>query len=629
MYTLMLVIILLLGLQVLGIKEVITLHRFGSTGLVAGYIKQLLSSFNLLKLPIYTEKHAAYLEEHGVESPYLLESFPDREALFPTGAQIEEHVEELGNNKTRNVLTVNGVEQVNSTSTVPYLKDGRIQFYLGGHYNQYQEYVPGKWQSAPFDIDAAQGGSWKMVSRNTEVLNLTKKFQIKNNVYDTYTHEYLGDYLRFLRDHDGLNLMSLYNCFSNNSNVTFTISDYQISNTQFLNVDTSDSNYKVYAVPVKLFNNYTIAIDSSYPVEMFCGFYSTNFFADADKKFIKSTYKRYGSMQFSQPVLYTNLTDIATDYQAVSMSMSALKAHREKRQLLAEISPYLPELKLFIKIPSLASSSIVILEGDYRGWNDQAFIKKTNAPISWQSNKTILDNAAIFADTTFDLIAPLQLLKFNTGSQIPFADRLLEYLMDNCITGSEDEPRENVLMAQTLASQRHKGLVASSRYYNLPECQVVQQNEQYRWKFKGEVLAQELPATTDWLQTYLTNGGKLPLDIQPSVVSRLIKAEDGTEIKESWWAYQGLYIAPTLNETTYVVAPKAFKYEFINGVWTESLQKIFYNNQQARASSQEFTDCLGYVDKDVEKNFVAFNTVKGKTIKKTMLNFNTWEDIKE
>lgn len=522
------------------------MHRFGSTGLVAGYIKQLLSSFNLLKLPIYTEKHAAYFEEHGVESPYLLESFPDKELLYPDSLAVDTEASDK--------LLVDGQEQVNSTNMVPYLKDGRIQFYLGGYYNKYREYIPGKWQSAPFDIDLPQGGAWRVVSRNTNILNLTKKFQIKNNVYDTYTHEYLGEYLRLLRDYDGLNLMSLYNCFSNNSTTNFKISDYEISNTQKLNVDTTDSNYKIYAIPVKLFNNYTIAIDSSYPVEMFCGFYSTGFFVDEKQEFIRATYKRYGSMQFSNPVLYTNLTDIAVAHKAAAFSKSELDEHLKQRQLLAEVSPYIPELKLFIKVSSLVDSSIVILEGDYRGWNDQTFTRLSTAasPTQWNRNTTILDNAAIFSGLDLPLIAPLQLLKLNTGTQVPFADRLIEYLLDNCITGNEDEPRENVLMAQTLVGQRHKGLVAGLTYY------------------------------TD------------------------------------------------VNRTgTYKVVPEPLRYEFLNGVWTDSLQKIFYNNQQNKGSYQEFTDCLGYVDKDIEKNFVAITSYKDKIVKKTMLNFNTWEDIKE
>ena len=64
MYSSMLVITQSLGLVVLGIKiGGIILHKFGSTGIVTGYIKQLLASFNLPTTRIYTREHEAYFEK--------------------------------------------------------------------------------------------------------------------------------------------------------------------------------------------------------------------------------------------------------------------------------------------------------------------------------------------------------------------------------------------------------------------------------------------------------------------------------------------------------------------------------------------------------------------------------------
>ncbi len=45
--------------------------------------------------------------------------------------------------------------------------------------------------------------------------NLTDNYMSNVNYYSSDVHERLGEYLRFYRDYYNINLMSLYNCFSN------------------------------------------------------------------------------------------------------------------------------------------------------------------------------------------------------------------------------------------------------------------------------------------------------------------------------------------------------------------------------------------------------------------------------
>lgn len=195
---------------------------------------------------------------------------------------------------------------------------------------------------------------------NKEVPNFTKKLQITNTIYDTYTHEYLGDYLRFLRDYNHIDLMSMYNCFSNNicTNLNLKIS---LKNKAEAAFNTADTNYKIYMVPVKAFKSYTIAIDVNEPIEVVCGLYGKKYYGSI----LSDTYEKFNNISFKSPVVYDKLTSL-TNVQAIRF---------EK------------DLKLFIKVPFNNNSSIVILEGiylntndDYLEPNDEVQVRKVSAP---------------------------------------------------------------------------------------------------------------------------------------------------------------------------------------------------------------------------------------------------------
>lgn len=59
----------------------------------------------------------------------------------------------------------------------------------------------------------------------------TEKFLSKTNYYDSETHEWLGRYLRCIRDIFDVNLMPLYNCFSNSFTDRFVIKNDHIVET--------------------------------------------------------------------------------------------------------------------------------------------------------------------------------------------------------------------------------------------------------------------------------------------------------------------------------------------------------------------------------------------------------------
>jgi len=510
--------------------------KFNNDHIITGYIKQLLADFNLPKYRVYTQENANYYKINHEEDQSIIST------------------------------ELSGLHQ----RIVPYIKDDKIQYYIDG-----------KWVYAQHTYNY-----------NKKVKNYTKNLQIKNNIYDSYTHEYLGNYLRFQRDYNNINLMPLYNCFSNKLvdklNIKFnktysalvwqkltatdTLEDnqvykiflplnnsYDLSNLNGLNLDitsigyvnfdqtstvvdkavgttflptilpidlvdefnfanlqagharliidtaitgdyniyngvedehpemtkngtiylyynnarykvidntghssgiiatfaissqtgekkeelkallknysykavqnyltaesefsTEDANYKIYAVPVKLFKNYTIAIDSNKPIEMCCGIYN-KYLDDRDKlKSISAlTYKKYSMTYFDRPLLYTALTEL---YSLINNSSES------------EITTIDQNLKLFIKVPNDNKSSIVILEGNYTSFNNRFCYEDSHQNLIVKTNKSILNMEALDKLSSITPITNLQLLKINTGESYPFADRLIEYLTGNAVT---------------------------------------------------------------------------------------------------------------------------------------------------------------------------------------------------
>ena len=289
--------------------------------------------------------------------------------------------------------------------------------------------------------------------------NYYKQLRFTGNSYDSHTHEYLGEYLRFLRDYEGLNLMSLYNCYSNSfpENLTYSFTQTikvkknplvedstTIDNTVTVDIDSENPAYKIIMIPVKPDREYTVAIDCSLAYDLFCGFYDRALIQK--KNFIETTYKKVGSSSFSSPYLYTKLTkeNLGNDLYKVAVENENC-------------------LKLFIRLPATNQSSIVVLEGSYLNCNDWSlgnFTKTKKQDIfKAEYNYSILnanpvDINAKDADYANLIKTRNSLLEMNTGYSYPFANRLIEYLVNNVIDCTETIP-DNIKRMQWLLVERY------------------------------------------------------------------------------------------------------------------------------------------------------------------------------
>lgn len=429
--------------------------KFNNNHIFTGYLKQLLSSFDLPSCRIYTKEHALYKKINGEESPEIIMS-------------IISYVDPGTGNKTY-------------PKYIPYLKDNYIQIY--------------------YQNPKTKEKCWKIISNYYDWIknpNNYRRLKVQNNIYDAYTHAYLGDYLRFLRDYAQLDLMPLYNCFNNKLVSLVNIKTLNLDAAKETNIpenvtfkNWTNSNYKIYAIPIKFFKEYTIAIECESSIETFCGLY--NKYLDTSTlniDLITYSYQQYNNLKFNEPILYTKLLRPALRGNVVNN--------------LADYILREEELNLFICIPPTVTSSIVILEGDYQqnkaGW---LYTKTTTVPteknviddsekvyhtITWHQyidNKVWVQNSTVtnFEDVlfennqalrpywvwtednpkkskniitktnyeknrTFKPVTPLTLLQYNTGISYPFSNKLIEYLSDNVITHL-DEIQDNIKRTQT------------------------------------------------------------------------------------------------------------------------------------------------------------------------------------
>ena len=250
-------------------------------------------------------------------------------------------------------------------------------------------------------------------------MNLTKKMKLENDLYDSYTHRYLGDYLRFIRDYFNINLMSLYNCFDGTIEIA--------------------GNTKYFIIPIKYGKVYSIfSSRNSLSYYIDSNFDESNFGIGEHNKASKNT---SSSCILISPV-YPSSEKLAREDNSLAENKFT-NVFKEKN------------LRLIIETDINDNLPIVVLEGDYSNYKSYF----SNIQINYEKDKNykyehenkykeIFNNN--INNSNFQLINQLKL----SNENYPIADRLIEYLFGNVITDL-DPISKNIIDAKKKLAYRY------------------------------------------------------------------------------------------------------------------------------------------------------------------------------
>lgn len=223
---------------------------------------------------------------------------------------------------------------------------------------------------------------------DSKYLNITDTFKVDNLIYDKATHNYLGRYLRFLRDYKNFNLLSMYNCFDGTmleKKVAFNLLD----DTTTINFDINSNEYIIYKIPISFVQTYSISLHGIKNIEI-C-LYDIN-----DEKKTSTDLTKYLLSKYSYKKLQINNI---FHYELPSFDDLSISNN----------------IFMLLKVPKGINTSITILEGKYYDKYEGLNKLSTVVPFS-----TLLN-------TDFKIAAQL-LSTENMYNNYLLADRIFEYL---------------------------------------------------------------------------------------------------------------------------------------------------------------------------------------------------------
>lgn len=238
--------------------------------------------------------------------------------------------------------------------------------------------------------------------------NETSNFLSSSNTYTSEVHERLGEYLRFQRDFYNINLMSMYNCFSNVfiDQFSLPIQSTESSTVVKFNGSSRDQLFKIFSFPVKFGKKYKLYCESpSAENKLQFGFYYNNKLLSINKEII-DPWK--ANLNIKNPRL-----SFATAY--------IFEVPEANKQLRA----FEKYLRVFVQVPMSVNSSIIALEVDPH---------------------------------IHDFCLNPSLILKNYYSQHAFSDRLFEFLIGNVITPNDPIPQNIVRIQRLISSNKFEQL---------------------------------------------------------------------------------------------------------------------------------------------------------------------------
>lgn len=293
---------------------------------------------------------------------------------------------------------------------------------------------------------------------------ITSNYESTTSNYDSETHYYLGQYLRMIRDLDGIDLMQYYNCWdgSYSDKIRFNLikSDNNQNTIEIIQNNKKVDGLKTLLVPIKFNTKYTIYINSNIPFTICPVYYDgINIIRNRD---ISNPlfYKKISRCAFNSPYLY----------EGIYTTKNNLNTNTNNNTVLFE-----EYLTLLIQLPENNMSSVVVLEGDYtnidlinivKGHYDNNIFRYDEISVNKLTEVRIGEDLNRLSDTEFENLfrSVPSLTRQIDGQNYAFSDRLIEYLLLNVIT-KDDEITQNVERIQAYNSSIKSNQLNGRMFY--------------------------------------------------------------------------------------------------------------------------------------------------------------------